>query len=964
VLGALVLAGPLGACSATSSTPTTSTPTTSTPTTSGPTTSTPTTSTPTTSTPTTSTPTTSGPTTTRPQPRLEVALDLGEPVARTGRIEVLTAPGDPFGDGGPVEEAVIGELAGVAVGLNGAIALADRSLGRIRVIGPDGTIRTVAGGRPGRVGSGRVGRVGPLAVDDAGRVFAVDTGDDRIVAVEDGSVREVLAPAGLVDPRTVAVTAEGTLLVADARVGLVSVRTDGTDRRVLEVPGIRSPVAALELAPGLLAVAGGDEVVLVRVDDPSAPPLVVARRGRTGLGAAPVALARRASGLLVAAGDGTFTLIPLTDGRPGPAAPPTGSAPPAPPGEVVALADAGPVALVLRRAAGTTVLTARPDPAGPTDRPGEITIATGRRPGPTPAGGAVLRRPGDTARLDDGTTVIPDEATDLLWHIDGDLATPLSPDAPIARPAWTLALGDTRLLVGQRGGRVVEIDPATGRTRPWGPADLTAGPMALSNGQVVVVDGRGGRLTRLDDRGRSRASTTISALVDPLDLAVTPAGDTLVLDRATLALLRIRPDGTVSAVAIGVGDRAGGVIPLPLDRAVERERTAVDLRGGPLSVPAGVGVTPGGDVVLTDGATRRLVRLADGALRPVVSRPVASPAALRWSIPGAVTVTPDGTLLVADGPDGGVRELTPDGGNRRLAGALRGDPGGDGPPTRVDLRGAGGIAVTADGTIVVADTAHHRIRQLRDGRWSTLAGTGTPGADPGDGSAVTAQLESPAGVALTPSGDVLIADTGNNRIVRIDGTGLLSVVVGVGRAGRADRSGATGADGTPPTGLSAPLGVAGTADGRTVIADTGAGRVIVTLGDGRIEVVARTARPDAAVLDPDEVTLTASAQTDQVVATGPYGSARLVAGRGGEGDDGDGGPAAAARLRDPVDLARAPDGTLYIAERGGGRLRRITPDGRIDTVAGVPGISAVAVAPDGTVVAIDAVGRILRWTAP
>jgi serine/threonine-protein kinase len=149
-----------------------------------------------------------------------------------------------------------------------------------------------------------------------------------------------------------------------------------------------------------------------------------------------------------------------------------------------------------------------------------------------------------------------------------------------------------------------------------------------------------------------------------------------------------------------------------------------------------------------------------------------------------------------------------------------------------------------------------------------------------------------------------------------------------------------------------------------VIADTGAGRVIVTLGDGRIEVVARTARPDAAVLDPDEVTLTASAQTDQVVATGPYGSARLVAGRGGEGDDGDGGPAAAARLRDPVDLARAPDGTLYIAERGGGRLRRITPDGRIDTVAGVPGISAVAVAPDGTVVAIDAVGRILRWTAP
>ena len=77
VLGALVLAGPLGACSATSSTPTTSTPTTSTPTTSGPTTSGPTP-----RTPTPNTPTTNGATTTQPQPHHEVAHDHRDPVAR------------------------------------------------------------------------------------------------------------------------------------------------------------------------------------------------------------------------------------------------------------------------------------------------------------------------------------------------------------------------------------------------------------------------------------------------------------------------------------------------------------------------------------------------------------------------------------------------------------------------------------------------------------------------------------------------------------------------------------------------------------------------------------------------------------------------------------------------------------------------------------------------------------------
>ncbi len=201
-------------------------------------------------------------TTSRPDPRIEVPIDLGRAVAVTGTIEILSGPGDPAGDGGSADQAVLGEIVDVASGPDGTIALADRSAGRVRVVLPDGSITTVLGGRPGGPGRARLGRVGPVAVLEDGRIAAVDTSDDRIVIDEGGVAREILSPAELPDPRAMIAT-PGALIVADATMGLVVVPTSGGDRFPLDIADLPSPVALAEISEGRLAVVTGDDVVEV-----------------------------------------------------------------------------------------------------------------------------------------------------------------------------------------------------------------------------------------------------------------------------------------------------------------------------------------------------------------------------------------------------------------------------------------------------------------------------------------------------------------------------------------------------------------------------------------------------------------------------------------------------------------------------------------------------------------------------
>jgi len=110
----------------------------------------------------------------------------------------------------------------------------------------------------------------------------------------------------------------------------------------------------------------------------------------------------------------------------------------------------------------------------------------------------------------------------------------------------------------------------------------------------------------------------------------------------------------------------------------------------------------------------------------------------------------------------------------RVAGTVgtAGSAGDDGPATDAQLNGPAGVAVTADGGFLIADFSNNRVRKVSAGGVITrVAGTGTVGSFGDDGPATSAQLHNSAGVAATPDGGFLIADTLNQVVRKVSAGG-------------------------------------------------------------------------------------------------------------------------------------------------------------------------------------------------
>jgi NHL repeat len=242
-----------------------------------------------------------------------------------------------------------------------------------------------------------------------------------------------------------------------------------------------------------------------------------------------------------------------------------------------------------------------------------------------------------------------------------------------------------------------------------------------------------------------------------------------------------------------------------------------------------------------------------------------------------------------------VRRVSPDGTITTFAGgALNGFSGDGGPATSARLNLPMGVAAQPDGGVLIADSNNHRIRRVSpDGTITTVAGNGTEGFSGDGGPATAAELDLPVAVAVTRDGGFLIADYLNNRIRRVSPDGTITTVAGTGAEGFAgDRGPATAAR------LGFPNSVPATADGGFLIADY---------------------------------------INDRVRRVSPDGTITTVAGTGGWGFSGDGGPATWAQLNSVADAVETPDGGLLTSDTGNNRVRRVSPDGTITTVAGIGG---------------------------
>jgi sugar lactone lactonase YvrE len=226
---------------------------------------------------------------------------------------------------------------------------------------------------------------------------------------------------------------------------------------------------------------------------------------------------------------------------------------------------------------------------------------------------------------------------------------------------------------------------------------------------------------------------------------------------------------------------------------------------------------------------------------------------------------------------------------------VAGFSGDAGAATAAKVNVTHGVATDAAGNVYIADHDNNRIRKVStSGVITTIAGTGFGGYLGDGGAATAAWIKWPIGIAVDASGNIYFSDYGNNVIRKINTSGTISTIAGIGGS-----IPLYSGDGGPATAanLGNAWGVAVDATGNVYIADA---------LNHRIRKV--------------------------VVGTGII---TTVAGIGLATFSGDGGPATAARLNEPTGVAFDGAGNMYIADNANNRVRKVNTSGIITTIAGI-----------------------------
>ncbi len=381
--------------------------------------------------------------------------------------------------------------------------------------------------------------------------------------------------------------------------------------------------------------------------------------------------------------------------------------------------------------------------------------------------------------------------------------------------------------------------------------------------------------------------------------------------------------------------------------------------GGPaiqaeLNFPAGVAIDPSGNLYIADSANNALRKVTQGIISTVAS--VSTPTGLALDSfgnpyvaangllgspfsPGASTfsandlaIDPTGAILFTSGHS--LQKLAPLGTLTLLAGQASGVFYGDGGPAlTARLNQPWSVTLTPTGDLVFADTGNNRIRKVTSsGRILTIAGNGDPSS-----------LNSPAAVASGSQGNLYIADTGNNRVMLLTAIGAYSTLL---------------------TQLKSPSALAVDSSGNLYVADRGHSRIVVLSPAGLLAPVASVADPIALALDshgnlyvsdnsqnalleiapgaapqviwqglaaptglavdPSGNVFLSDIASNQIREITAQGVVTAIAGNGTPGFSGDGGPAPQAGFYSPAGLALDPQGNLYVADSTDNRIRELT----------------------------------------
>jgi gliding motility-associated-like protein len=267
-----------------------------------------------------------------------------------------------------------------------------------------------------------------------------------------------------------------------------------------------------------------------------------------------------------------------------------------------------------------------------------------------------------------------------------------------------------------------------------------------------------------------------------------------------------------------------------------------------------------------------------------------------------------------------------------------------------------GIVTDASGNIYVADAGNNQIKKITPGGIVTvLAGSGTVGS--ADGPGASASFARPWGIAIDKQGNIYVADAGNNKIRKILPSGFVSTVAGSGARG------SNNANGTSAT-FNNPGGIAVDKAGNLYVVDSDNnlirkidlnGTVSIFAGNGQYSSIDGTGT-DAGFYNPHGIAIDGNGYlfiadgNNRIRKISPDAMVITFAGNNSGHADGVG---AAASFYFPNSIAIDSKGNLYIADTGNNLIRKIGPDGNTITIAG-----------SGSIGSTDGTGTAATFNAP
>ncbi len=463
---------------------------------------------------------------------------------------------------------------------------------------------------------------------------------------------------------------------------------------------------------------------------------------------------------------------------------------------------------------------------------------------------------------------------------------------------------------------------------------VTVGGMA-SNGVNFTVEATAPQITSLTPNSGQVGSvvkingTNFSAT--PGSNAVTFNGTSAIVSSASATdlVVSVPLGATTGQVVVTVGGLASNGVNFTVE-ATPPQITSINPTSGPYNTQVSISGTNFSDVISEN-------RVFFNNLEAVISS--ASSTTLLATVPlgagtGIVSVITNG--LTADGPSFSYIKT---GFVNTLAG--NGIPGFvNGPGTTAQFNQPGRIAVDSKGQLILAELGSHSIRLISEnGQVSTIAGNGTPGFANGTGA--NARFNQPSGVAIDISGNIYVADFGNNVIRKITPSNVVSIYAGNGQPGLSDGDIQTAS-------FNGPYDVSIDNQGNLYVADSKNhairkidtnGNVTTIAGNGTAGssdgkgTSARFNTPIGIGIDQSNNILVADALNHTIRRVDPGNNVSTIAGAGGTSGSNDGN-VSMARFNLPSDIDVDENGNLYVADYANHKIRIIKTNSIVETLAG------------------------------